>query len=147
MSRSDDAVGLFRSGCACSQSVLGAFAADYGLDESTALKLACGFASGMRRGLTCGAVTGGHMVLGLALAGDACRTVEGRATCHDAVAAFSTAFEARHGALECRQLLGVDVSTPEGRDAAKAANLFATRCAQYVHDAAELVEGAIRHGG
>ena len=47
MSKADDAVATFDSSFSCSQSVLEAFAGDFGLDRDTALKIACGFGGGM----------------------------------------------------------------------------------------------------
>jgi C_GCAxxG_C_C family probable redox protein len=134
------AVGLFRGGCACSQAVLGAFAPRYGMDEALALRVAAGFAGGMRRAETCGAVTGALMVLGLAYCGASCRTVEGRKAAYGAVTSFEHNFGEQHGALDCRELLGCDISTAEGARAAQEKGLFQTRCVELVRSAAELVE-------
>lgn len=49
----------------CAQSVVVPFIEDAGYDEATALKFASNFGQGMRMAGTCGAVTGGLMVLGL----------------------------------------------------------------------------------
>ena len=49
----------------CCQSVLIPFAAEAGLDEETAYRLALHFGSGMKRGSVCGAIVGGLMALGL----------------------------------------------------------------------------------
>lgn len=49
----------------CAQSVVVPFIEDAGYDEKTALKFAANFGQGMRMAGTCGAVTGGLMVLGL----------------------------------------------------------------------------------
>jgi C_GCAxxG_C_C family probable redox protein len=143
MTKADAAVRNFAEGCACSQAVLAAFSGEYGLTPDMAVKVACGFAGGMKRGDTCGAVTGAYMVLGLALSGEGSRTVEGRGPTHAAVADFAGKFEARHGTLQCRELLGCDISTPDGRAHAKAQNLFATRCAGYVRDAADLLTATL----
>jgi C_GCAxxG_C_C family probable redox protein len=134
------AVDLFRGGCACSQAVLGAFGPRYGLDETKALRLASGFAGGMRTADTCGAVTGAFMVLGLALADDACRTADGRQVVFAAMATFREKFAAAHGALDCRELLGCNISTPEGLDMAKAKDVFATTCVELVRDAATILD-------
>jgi C_GCAxxG_C_C family probable redox protein len=134
------AVELFRNGCACSQAVLAAFGPRYGLNEQQALRIAAGFAGGMRMAGTCGAVTGAYMVLGLAKSGSDCNVIEGRKAAYDAVVAFSKAFRERQDSLTCRELLGCDVSTPEGATAAREAGLFQTRCVDFVRCAAELVE-------
>ncbi len=133
------AVDLFRGGCACSQAVLGAYARRYGLSEEQALRVAAGFAGGMRMADTCGAVTGAFMVFGLAHCGADCKVAAGRKAAYEAVTAFSKSFRERHGGLECRELLGCDISTAEGAKAAQDAGLFRTKCVELVRDAAELV--------
>jgi C_GCAxxG_C_C family probable redox protein len=63
----DRAVLLFDEGYSCAQAVLLAFSPSFGLDESTAKLISSTFGGGMGRlRLTCGAVTGAFMVLGLA---------------------------------------------------------------------------------
>jgi len=137
------AIRLSESGCSCSQSVFGAFAPRLGMDEDVAVRVASGFGGGMRMGDTCGAVTGAFMALGLALAGDACRTAEGRQAVSDAVVEFASRFRERNGALSCRDLLGCDIHTPEGRQSATDRNLFETRCRDLVRDAAAMVESLL----
>jgi C_GCAxxG_C_C family probable redox protein len=142
----DVAVELFKSGCACSQAVLGVYGPRYGLDEARAMRVAAGFAGGMRLAETCGAVTGAFMVFGLAHCGDGCKTAEGRKTAYGAVTSFAQRFSERHGSLVCRELLGCDISTPEGAKAATEQGLFRTKCVQLVRDAAELVEELVPAG-
>ena len=134
------AIRLSESGCSCSQAVFGAFALEFGLDEDVAVRVASGFGGGMRMGDTCGALTGAFMALGLALGGDASRTAEGRQTVSDAVIACTRRFRDSHGALACRDLLGCDIHTPEGKQLALDQNLFETRCRDLVRDAATIVD-------
>lgn len=143
MKEAEVAVELFRGGCACSQAVLGAYALRYGLSEDHALRIAAGFAGGMRMAGTCGAVTGAFMVFGLAHCGAECNVAAGRKVAYEAVTAFTRAFRERHGGLDCRELLGCDISTPEGAKAAQDAGLFRTKCPELVRDAAELVGGQL----
>ena len=49
----------------CAQSVLIPFAADAGLSEEDAFRMAANFGGGMLMGGTCGAFTGGMMALGV----------------------------------------------------------------------------------
>jgi len=59
-------------------------------------------------------------------------------SCAQAVfSAFADRFKAKHRALNCRDLLGCDLSTPEGRQTAKDKNLHATVCNGIVRDAAK----------
>lgn len=49
----------------CAQAVFVPFVKDANLDEETAYRIAANFGSGMKMASTCGAITGGLMVLGL----------------------------------------------------------------------------------
>jgi C_GCAxxG_C_C family probable redox protein len=140
MNRIENAVSQFKSGLACSQAVLAAYADRFGLDESTALKIASGFGGGMgRTAETCGAVTGALMVLGLRYGG-----TTGDPAVKEAVYAqlrqFAEQFKARNRSLVCRDLLGCDISTTEGLAQAKGKQLFATVCVKLVRDAAEILD-------
>lgn len=144
MTKADRAVELMAKGYACSQAVLTAFAPDYGLDREQAVRLATGFAGGMAAGETCGAVTGAILVLGLHYAKPNCITREGRGETKRAVLEFTAAFKAQHGKLDCRELLGCDISTPEGMEKAKTECLFSKVCPAFVRDAALILE-RMRH--
>ncbi len=139
----DKAEGLFRSGCACSQAVLGTYGPRFGLKEDEAMRLSAGFAAGMRMAETCGAVTGAFMVLSLAHCSANCRTAEERKPAYDQVVSFAEEFRARHGSLVCRDLLGCDVSTPEGARVATEKGLFRSRCPELVRTAAAMVESRL----
>ena len=147
MDRAQAAVESFRGGCACSQAVLGAFGPRFGLDEETAMRVSAGFAGGMRMAETCGAVTGALMVLGLAHCDASCRQAAGRKATYGAITAFASQFRARHGALSCRELLGCDISTPEGALAAQEQGLFRTRCVELVRGAAQILDGLLPADG
>jgi C_GCAxxG_C_C family probable redox protein len=139
MSDVDRAESLFRSGCACSQAVLGTYGPRLGLSEDEAMRVSAGFAGGMRMAETCGAVTGAFMVLGLAYCDRDCRTAGGRKRAYENVASFAEEFKARHASLTCRELLGCDISTPEVARLATEKGLFRSRCPEFVRSAAELV--------
>ena len=139
----DKAESLFRSGCACSQAVLGTYGPRFGLKEDDAMRVSAGFAGGMRMAETCGAVTGAFMVLGLAHCDEKCRNAEERKRAYEKVVSFAEEFKARHASLTCRDLLGCDISTPEGARAAKEKGLFQSKCPQLVRSAAEMVEARL----
>jgi C_GCAxxG_C_C family probable redox protein len=143
MSDVDRAESLFRSGCACSQAVLATYGPRLGLAESQALRVSAGFAGGMRMAETCGAVTGAFMVLSLAHCDDSCRAAEGRKVAYQAIQSFAEEFRSRHRSLACRDLLGCDISTPDGALLATAKGLFKSKCPELVRDAAEMVEARL----
>ena len=134
------AADLFRGGCACSQAILAVYGEPLGLPRDLALRIAAGFAGGMRQGETCGAVTGALMVLGLRHASADCDTPAGRKAAYDRVVEFAVRFKDRNESLVCRELLGCDISTPEGMRQAEQQNLFKTTCVKMVEDAAAILE-------
>ena len=142
----DTAAELFGQGFNCAQSVLAACGQRYGLDRQTALRVAEAFGGGMgRMGLTCGAVTGALMTIGLKHAKLTPQDNDSRRKSIDLTRRFREAFEARHGTIACRELLGCDISTAEGFLHARDAGLFRDVCAKVVRDAAEIVTDLLAH--
>ena len=138
MNRVERAVSCFQKGFSCSEALLSTYGPLYGLDEETAFKVARAFGGGMgRMGETCGAVTSAFMVLGLMHDNPNPETKE---KVYAAVREFTTQFNARHGSICCRELLGLDLSTAEGLKRFKELRLIASHCPKFVRDAAEIVE-------
>lgn len=143
-SRVEQAVASFQEGYSCSQAVLSAFAPQLGLDRDLALKISGPFGAGMGRlGETCGAVTGTFMVIGLLHGRTKADDQDTKERAYALVAELAGQFSQRNGALKCRELLGCDLGTPEGRQYAQDHELSATRCVNFVRDAAEIVEGML----
>lgn len=137
------AVAYFEEGFNCSQSVCTAFAEQLGVDRDTALKFSAGFGGGMgRMAGTCGAVTGAYMALGLKYGATSANS-EAKAAMYAYIREFAEQFTARHPGLECRELLGYDISIAEEREKARQENLFSTVCPQIVRDASEILEGML----
>ncbi len=131
---------LFRNGFNCSQSVFAAFAKDYGLDEAQALKLACGLGGGMGcTARTCGAVTGALLVLGLKYGSSRAEDKDSKPLTYRKVRDFIEEFEKRRASIECRRLIGTDISSPKGFAEATEKKLFKTICPQIVEDAADIL--------
>jgi C_GCAxxG_C_C family probable redox protein len=107
------------------------------------MRVSAAFAGGMRMAETCGAVTGAFMVLGLAHCDHTCRTAEGRKRAYENVVSLAEEFKARHGSVRCRDLLGCDISTPEGGRLAAEKGLFRSRCPELVRSAAEMLEARL----
>ncbi len=132
----------FRAGFHCSQSVLAAYADDERLRQDTALRMAAALAGGSTVGGECGAVSSSYLVLGLKYgrAVPAFGNVEADRELFDRVRHLVSEFRKRHGAITCRELLGVDVFTPEGLAEGRRRGLFAERCPQFIRDAITLLE-------
>ncbi len=134
------AVTLFGQGYTCGQAVLAAFAGKHGLNRDLALRVACAYGGGIARmAATCGAVNGALMVIGLAHGRTRIEDEAAREKTYAAARAFLDRFRAEHGSDQCRELLGVDISTAEGRETAAKAGLFRTRCPVLVRSAARMV--------
>lgn len=140
MSRASEAVARFKKGHACSQAVLCTFGDNKGIDLQTALKVSSAFAGGMRVGGTCGAVTGALMVIGLKGCASPCDKIAGRKAAYKLTEQFHAAFLTRHPSLLCRDLLGADLGTEEGRKLAESQGVFQTKCPIFVRSAAEILE-------
>jgi C_GCAxxG_C_C family probable redox protein len=56
---------------------------------------------------------------------------------------FMHTFEERNGSTVCRELLGCDISTPEGLAKARQEGLFQSRCTKFICDAVEIVESML----
>lgn len=136
----DEAAALFMEGYACSQAILLAYAPGLGLNKPEATRLGAGFAAGMHLGGMCGAVSAAIMVLGLALGGDDCASREGRARLAGSVCEFADRFMERVGALNCPEIIGCDLRTPEGMAMAHERHLFETTCLGVVRDAALILD-------
>ena len=131
----------FEQGFSCSQAVFSAYAAQLGLDCETALKISGGFGGGMgRMAQTCGAVTGAFMVIGLKYGTIDAEDKETKEKVYALVREFADRFKFRNDTLNCKDLLGCDVSTSGGMQVAREQKLFKTICPKLVKDAAEIVE-------
>lgn len=135
------AVSRFEQGFHCSQSVLAAYA-DGGLSEQAALKMGAALAGGSTVGGECGAVAAAYLVLGLkhGRTVPAFGDVEKEKDLFDRLRRFVEEFRKRHGAITCRELLGVDVFTREGLAEGRQRGLFRERCPRYVRDAITILE-------
>jgi C_GCAxxG_C_C family probable redox protein len=131
----------FEEGFSCSQAVFSAYAEQFGLDRETALKISGGFGGGMgRMAQTCGAVTGAFMAIGLKYGAVESDDQEAKDKTYDLVREFADRFKSCHGSVTCQELLGCDISIPEGLKVAREQGIFKTTCPRLVRDAAEILE-------
>ena len=136
----DQAVANFQGGFNCAQAVFAAYASQYGLEIDTAHKIAAPFGGGMGRcGHVCGAISGALMVIGLQAGNTQADDKAGKERAYNLAQDFLQRFEANQGSTQCRDLIGFDLTTPEGLQAARQANIFATRCPPIVRQALELL--------
>ena len=144
MTRQDQAVDYFNRGFHCSQAVLAAYADRCGLTEEKALKLGACFGSGMRKGEVCGACTGALMVLGFLYGYDDPENEKSKLTADEVNDRMTDGFAKACGSYLCKDILGYDISTPEGKWQAREKNLFRELCPQMVRNAVNVLENIIR---
>lgn len=143
MNPPERAVALFEKGYNCSQAVLAAWAEQFGLPQETAVKLAGGLGGGVgRSGELCGALTGAILVLGLRYGSADPQDKNAKYDLYRKTQDLMQRFKENAGSVYCRQLLGFDMSTPEGLADSRKPGAF-DECPQFVRIAAELLEKAL----
>lgn len=142
MDKPNEAAAAFRGAFNCAQSVFVAFAPDLGLEREIALRVAGGLGGGIGRlgSEVCGAVSGAVLVIGLKHGKYLPDDNAARERTYALVQEFARRFRELHGHLRCSELLGHDVGTPQGRQAAHDSGLHDTLCPRLVRDAAEIAE-------
>ena len=140
MSKADIAVELHNQ-YNCTQAVLSAYAADYGLDKEKALQLAVGFGAGMGRHQgVCGAISGAIMVLGLA---SQFREEDSRPKINEVYAKvydYMNKFRAKYGTLACFDLLdSCNLSTEAGQKRFREENMR-EKCWEYDRFCCDLLD-------
>jgi C_GCAxxG_C_C family probable redox protein len=103
----------------------GVYGLDDPMDASAAMALNGGVAYS---GGTCGAITGAALAVGL-LAG---RRIDdhrsAKRVARQLVAELMDAFQATQGAVDCRDLIGIDLRAPGGHEAFIAGGMWRDRC-------------------
>lgn len=140
MTHMEKAQELFAQKYHCSQAVLAAFAEELGITENQALKLGGCFGGGMCKGEVCGACTGALMALGLKYGQCEINDTESKAKTNDVTVKFLEAFSETNGSYMCKELLGCDLATAEGKEYAREHNLFTEFCPKMVASAVEIAE-------
>jgi C_GCAxxG_C_C family probable redox protein len=140
MSNTDKVAELFKS-CNCAQAVLSACGPSAGLGVTECFRVAAAFGGGMARmGDTCGAVTGGMMVLGLRYADRRMQEPGPRAEFYAKVKDFMGRFAQKNGSTVCRELIHCELSTPEGQKAFNEQGMHQGICTQLVRSAVEILD-------
>lgn len=140
-SRIETAVQRFADGCNCAQAVFTTYAPLFGVEETAALRIATSFGGGMGHlQEVCGVVTGAFLVIGACCGMEKYPDAKAKDRTYQLVYDLGKRFAARHGTLRCRDLLGCDLSTEEGRALNKAQNNKELKCMEYVRTACRLLE-------
>ena len=140
----DMAIEYFSQKMHCSQAVLAAFSKECGISVEQAFKLGSCFGSGMRKGEVCGACTGALMVLGLLYGQSHIGDQDERQRSNRINDLMMERFMKANGSYKCNDLLGYDVSTPEGAQKAREDGLFTDFCPKMVASAADILVEIIK---
>ena len=140
-SRSEKAKELFKSGYNCSQSVLGVFAQELGLDFETAMKISSPFGGGMgRMREVCGTVSGMFMAAGL-LCGVKDSDAKAKGELYKKIQELANRFKSQNGSIICRELLEGVTSSNTPIPSARTDEYYKKRpCVELVGDAVEILE-------
>jgi C_GCAxxG_C_C family probable redox protein len=130
-------------GCAETTFVVlkGAFGLDDPMDSAAAMALNGGVAYS---GGVCGAVTGAALALGLLAQARIDDHARAKKVARELTARLMDGFTDEHGAVGCRDLIGIDLRAPGGHAAFIASGLWRERCMRQietvVRDAAPLAD-------
>lgn len=136
--KSEQAKELFKKGYNCSQSVLGVFCEELGMDFDTAIKISSSFGGGMgRMREVCGTVSGMFMAAGLAF----CTEENNKAEQYKIVQELAKRFKEKNGSIICRELLeGIESSTSPNPSERTETYYKKRPCIELVGDATEIFE-------
>ena len=140
MNKEDYAIAQFTKGYNCAQSVLSAFHGEINIDEKDLLKLASGFGGGMGHlQLTCGAVTGAFMVISLTQGYEDPDDRVAKNKTYSKIKEFESKFKELNRTTGCRELLGADFDSEEGRMKIITENLHESVCHKAIKDAVSIL--------
>ena len=140
MSKAEEVKKQFEKGYLCAPAVLSTYSEQLGLEKTLALKIACGFGGGIgRMGRTCGAVSGAVMVIGLKHGQVNLADEESRQRTYTLVKEFVDRFTELHGSIECKDLIGYDLSNSGELRLALESGVFQNKCPGFVYDSARIL--------
>ena len=137
--RAEKAKELFKQGYNCSQSVLGVFCEELGMDFDTAMKISCSFGGGMgRMREVCGTVSGMFMAAGLAFSAT---DPSAKTEQYKIVQELARRFKEKNGSIICRELLeGIESSTSPTPSERTETYYKKRPCIELVGDCVEILE-------
>ncbi len=140
-SRAEEALSLMREYGSCCTGVLASYAPELGMESELAAGLGRGMAGGIGSlGNVCGAVSGAVLVIGAKTTNKSnIHDMEAGMKTMETVREFVARFEEQHSSIECRELIGHDISTMEKTEAAMKANAFAN-CPKFVESAVTILD-------
>jgi C_GCAxxG_C_C family probable redox protein len=131
----------FEAGFNCAQAVVSAYSRELGLGTEAGHRVSQSFGAGMARlAGTCGAVTGGLMVIGLKYGKTKAADDAAKEKTYALAQELVRRFHRRQGSLTCLGLLGHHIGTARGMKILKKTNAHATVCPRYVRHVVLILE-------
>jgi len=128
--------------------MVSAFLETSDVDCDRLVRAATPFGAGIgRTNHLCGLVSGGVIVLGVAVGRNDPSDSEAKEKAYAAVAEFLSSVETSQGSTLCQDILGSDLSTAEGRRAAETEGLFVKRCHAMSVEVAGILERLLERMG
>ena len=141
--KGEKAADMYSRGFNCAAAVFGAFCEDYDLDAEE-VRLAGALGGGCcRTGGICGAVSGAALVVGLKYGQTVSEDRSAKMNCSARADEFIEEFKKsspKGAVLDCRDILGFDLGTPEGRLKIQEVSGDELPCGSIVYCAAETLE-------
>jgi C_GCAxxG_C_C family probable redox protein len=123
----------------CAEATLLALCKEWGVSSDAVPRIAAGFGGGVgKKGLICGVLSGAVMAIGLRFGSPDPTDTEKRKLVTNLVSRLLESFQDSFGETGCRELIGCDLSTPEGMMKAKVEGVRTEKCRHFVRRAAEL---------
>lgn len=145
MTHKEKAEQLLKQQYHCSQALFGAFAEDFGLDLKTAFKISTCFGGGMRQGGLCGCISASMMVLGMAIgfydSQDKEQELYGNKKTDEFIRLFR---EKMGGRIDCRTILGKDISIPGEMAVIRQEGLIMKNCPHAINISIDILEDMLR---
>lgn len=131
----------FMKGYDCSQVVVSHYGAKLGISEEIANKVSACFGGGMFQAGTCGAFTGALMAIGLKYGHyDPKNLLEQKEVMMAKSGEFRKKFFEKHESCNCKELLGYDVSVPDGFKEAMETGRMMSFCPKLVKEVIEILD-------
>lgn len=141
MTHKEKAAHLLQQQYHCSQALFGAFAGDVGLDLKTAFKISTCFGGGMRQGGICGCITAAMLVIGMAVGFYDSQDRELEIYVNKKTDEFIKRFTGKmNGDINCRDILGKDISEPQGMASIRKEGLILKKCPRAIEVSIDILE-------
>lgn len=135
---------LFGEGIDCSQVVAENFSEKLNMDSKTLRKMASAFGGGISCGETCGAITGGLMVLGLKYGNYIENDFDQKTIIQEKSNEFRSKFLSKYPSCICKELLGYNISDPSDLEKILEKGLLENYCPYIVKDSIEILDELIK---